>query len=401
MHEQSFIPNPLIGKSFMKAIEVNNTSLQKEFYQIEYQFRKGLKNWIHPLEKDINSIFDPQKNKYFKRGKCIHWIFKNGNESVGRVAAFIMNSSFKDEVKIGGIGFFECVDHQKTAQFILDTAQQWLKEQGANGMDGPIHFGQRHSWWGMLDIGHHLPPNYLQNYQPEYYKTLLEEYGFQEYFRQITFGRDVEEPLPEIVQWKAKRIFKEEGYSFKHVNSNKLDLYIKDFETIYNDAWKHFPGAQPFKEGEAKQELLKVKSIMDEELIWFGYYEEEPACFFIAIPEVNQLFKHIDGRLTWWNKLKLFYHIKTGSNRKILGLLFGVRPKFQRKGLEAALIYAMSDKIQIKNRKYDTMEMNWIADYNPKMLKLMQQLGCQRVKEHITYRYLFDRTQPFERAPVI
>ncbi len=386
----------------MQAIEINNSTLQKEFYEIERQFREGMKNWIPPLEKDIRNVFDPQRNKYFNRGKCQQWIFKAENQTVARVAVFILDQSFKEgKNKIGGIGFFDCIDDQETADFVFETCKKWLKDHGRNGMDGPINFGQRHAWWGLLDIGHEQAPNYLQNHQPKYYKKLFEQYGFKEYFRQITFGRNVEEALPEIVQWKAKRIFKEEGYSFKHMNSKKIDDFITDFEIIYNDAWKHFPGAQPFKKGEAKQELMKIKPVMDEELIWFGYHNEEPACFFIAIPEVNQLFKHIDGKMTLWGKLKLFYHIKTGSNRKILGLLFGVRPKFQRKGLEAALIYAMSEKVQVKNRKYDTMEMNWIADYNPKMLKLISQLGCDRVKEHITYRYLFDPTQEFERAPII
>jgi len=386
----------------MQVIEVNNASLQKEFYQVELQLKKGLKHWICPLENDVSAVFDPARNKYFSRGKCIQWIFREGDKSLGRVAAFVVNQAFKEEKnRVGGIGFFECIDDQTAANFIFDTCKEWLEGQGVTGMDGPINFGQRHQWWGLLDKGHDNEPNYLQNYQPSYYKKLFETYGFQEYFRQITFGRNVEDELPEIVQWKAKRIFKEEGYSFKHIDPKEIDPFIKDFEIIYNDAWENFPGAQPMKEGEAREELMKVKPIMDEKLIWMGHYKDEPACFFIAIPEVNQLFKHIDGRMTWWNKLKLFYHIKKGSNRKILGLLFGVRPKFQRKGLEAALIYAMSKKVQVKNRHYDTMEMNWVADYNPNMIKLMSQLGCHRMKEHITYRYLFDRSQPFERPPVI
>lgn len=386
----------------MRAIEINNSALQKEFYQTEFQFRKGLKNWIPPLEKDILNVFDHGKNKYFKRGKCQQWIFKDAQQTVARVAAFIVNQSFNEgENKIGGMGFFDCIDHQETADFVFETCKKWLEDHGAEGMDGPINFGQRHSWWGLLDKGHDQAPNYLQNYQPIYYKKLFEQYGFKEYFKQITCGRNVEEELPEIVQWKAKRIFKEEGYSFKHMDSSNIERIIKDFEIIYNDAWENFPGAQPFKEGEAREELMKIKPIMDEELIWFGYYNQEPACFFVAIPEVNQLLKHVNGKMTWWSKLKLFYHMKRGTNRKILGILFGVRPKFQGKGLEAALIYAMSEKVQVKNRRYDTMEMNWIADYNPKMLKLLNQLGCHRVKEHITFRYWFDPGRQFERAPVI
>jgi len=385
----------------MQVTEVNSPSLQKEFYLVEAQLRSSSSKWIQPLESDVLSVFNPQKNKFFKRGKCIQWIFKENEQTVGRVAAFVVNQSFNAKVtEVGGMGFFECINDQTTANFIFDTCKAWLQLQGVTGMEGPINFGQRQFWWGLLDKGHNNAPNYQQNHQPVYYKELFEAYGFQEYFRQITFGRNVADPLPEIVEWKAKRILKEEGYTFKHVSANSMDQFVKDFEVIYNDTWKDFPGAQPMKEGEAKTELLKIKPVMDERLMWIGYHNREPACFFIAIPEVNQLLKHLNGRMNWWSKLKLFYHIKRGTNRKILGLLFGVRPKFQKKGLETALIYAMSQKVQ-KERLYDTMEMNWIADYNPRMLKLLDQLGCHRVKEHITYRYWFDQSKPFERAPVI
>jgi hypothetical protein len=45
--------------------------------------------------------------------------------------------------------------------------------------------------------------------------------------------------------------------------------------------------------------------------------------------------------------------------------------------------------------------MNWIADYNPQMMKLMGNIGATIRKIHVTFRYLFDRDKPFKRAGVI
>jgi hypothetical protein len=50
---------------------------------------------------------------------------------------------------------------------------------------------------------------------------------------------------------------------------------------------------------------------------------------------------------------------------------------------------------------YNTIEMNWIGDFNPKMMRVCEQLGATIVRTHATYRYLFDRNLPFERCKII
>jgi len=64
-------------------------------------------NWIRPLDKDIEAIFDPKKNGHFAHGEAIRWVlFNKNNEVVGRVAAFyIQSSGAKDEMPVGGMGF--------------------------------------------------------------------------------------------------------------------------------------------------------------------------------------------------------------------------------------------------------------------------------------------------------
>ena len=48
---------------------------------------------------------------------------------------------------------FECVNNQKAANLLFDTAKEWLTEKGYNSMDGPINFGERDKWWGCLVEG--------------------------------------------------------------------------------------------------------------------------------------------------------------------------------------------------------------------------------------------------------
>ena len=46
-----------------------------------------------------------------------------------------------------------------------------------------------------------------------------------------------------------------------------------------------------------------MKSIIDQRLIWFGYYKDTPICFFIAIPDANKYLKYVNGNLNTIGKL--------------------------------------------------------------------------------------------------
>jgi hypothetical protein len=84
----------------------------------------------------------------------------------------------------------------------------------------------------------------------------------------------------------------------------------------------------------------------------------------------------------------------------MFGVVFGIIPDHQKKGLEGAIIQAAADHIQPMDR-YDYFEMNWIGDFNPKMMHIAESVGGKKIKTHHTYRKLFDENQPFKRAPIM
>ena len=95
-----------------------------------------------------------------------------------------------------------------------------------------------------------------------------------------------------------------------------------------------------------------------------------------------------------WHKL-----LKT--NRKAFGILFGIVPEHQGKGLDGAMVLNAREVLQVKYRRYDEYEMNWIGDFNPKMIIVVEQVGAEVCKTHHTYRKLFDESKPFKRHPIL
>lgn len=385
-------------------IEVNDDITKKEFLELPVRLYRNEKNWVRPLDFEINNTFDPKENKMFQHGECCRWIMTNdSNETIGRVAAFIDHKS-KDlnDQPTGGMGFFECIENKDAAFTLFDHCKKWLQDRNIEAMDGPINFGERHQWWGLQVEGEHRPV-YNMPYHKSYYKDFFEEYGFHVYFKQLTY-KTIFSPdsLSDIIKWKADRLSKNPEYRVEHFSKSKTQRFIKDFVHIYNEAWvKEIPGIEGITEYQTQTLFDDLKPIIHEKLMWFAYYKDQPIGFFIMIQDLNEYLQHINGKITFYGKLRFLYYKYFQRNKNAIGLIFGVVPEFQKRGIEAAMIYEFSKSGLDNKFPFRTLEMNWIGDFNPRMSHLMKHIGAEVYKTHHTYRKLFDEKKEFKRSEII
>lgn len=382
-----------------KIIEVTNAKTRQEFILLPVRLYKDEASWIRPLDHDIEDIFNPKKNKHFRNGEACRWILVDDKgKTVGRVAAFIDRNVKNTEQPTGGMGFFECINNQNAANLLFDTCKQWLIERGVEAMDGPINFGERDRWWGLLVDGFY-EPNYCMGYHLPYYKSLFESYGFKTYFKQFTYHMPVSDKHVEPVVWeKANRIEQNPEYRVTIINKRDLQKFATDFVEIYNKGWGRFAGVGKMKRVQAMALLKSIKPILDERLILFAYHNNQPIGFLIMIPDLNQIVKHLNGKFNLWAKLKLIYLLKVKKKcTKALGLIFGIIPQYQGKGVDGALVKEFARWALRDDYPYTDIELNWIGDFNPTMCKMVEQIGARVLKTHITFRLMFDSSK--EVAP--
>lgn len=399
----SYICTLIFKFTRMQLIEVTNKDTKREFLDFPVQLYKKDTFWIQPLDKDVEAVFDTKENKFFRHGTCIRWILVNeANKTIGRVAAFVNKKTANStEQATGGMGFFECIDDENAAILLFNACKKWNLEQGMKAIDGPINFGERDKWWGLLVDGHNLEPNYCMPYTKKYYQLFFENYGFKNYFEQYTYSMPVQSELPEKYFDRANRIARDPAYNFKTYQKNQLEQFADDFLTIYNKAWAKHGGVKGMAKAQAISIFKKMNPIVDTDIVIFAYYGNEPIGFFLMIPELNQIFKFLHGKFDLLAKLKFLYYQKIKKScRKMFGVAFGIIPEYQGRGVEGAIIIEAARINQPKD-KYDIFEMNWIGDFNPKMIHLVSSFGAEIVKKHITYRLLFDSNAPFVRAKII
>jgi len=388
----------------MQIKEVITGHDKKEFLHLPVRLYRNSPMWIRPLDADVEGVFDSEKNKTYHHGECVRWILLNdAGETIGRVAAFINQKTVNkgNDQATGGMGFFECINDKQAAFLLFDQCKNWLTQRGMEAMDGPINFGNRDRWWGLLLEGFDREPNYQCNYNFSYYQNFFEAYGFQVYFYQLTFGRPIQGPLDARLYEKAALVEKDSNYRFGYVKKSEWDTLPGKIREVYNRAWAKRGEIPELTELQAKHLVKQMRPIMDEKLLWFGYYKDEPIAFFLSLPEVNQIFKYVNGKMDWLGKIKFVWHTFRKTNKKAFGILFGLVPEHQGKGVDGAIIENFRIFAQNGGVSYTDYEMNWIGDFNPKMIRVVEQINAPVVKRHATYRKLFDETKPFKRMPII
>jgi len=387
----------------MQIIPVTDSRTNNDFFAVERTIYKNDKVYIPHLRQDIEKLFDPKKNKLFRGGgSAQRWVLKDDKgKAIGRISAFVNPKTAKEfKQPTGGMGFFECIQDQDAANLLLDTARDWLKEKGMEAMDGPINFGEKLQFWGLLVKDFTTPPSYAMNYNPAYYRDLLENYGFQLYYEQLMFHRDLLEPAQEVFVRKAEMLKTDPEIRVTNVVGWTDKYFAECFLEVYNSAWGGHEGFKMMNFEVAMKTIKSMKPVYDPRIVVFVFKKDRPIGFYVNLPELNQVFKYINGNLNLLGKLKFLWHRKFHPPTTMFGIIFGVVKDYQGRGVEGAMIKYAETDLAHKTPYKDTI-LGWIGDFNPKMLRVCENLGSSNYRTYATFRYLFDRTIPFERAPII
>ena len=388
----------------MKVVEVKTKQDKKEFINFPKELYKNDPFWVCQLDSGIESVFDPAKNHTFKHGEAIRWILKDeGNHTIGRIAAFIDKvRSAANRQPTGGIGFFEVVENKEAAFILFNVAVEWHRSHGMEAMDGPVNFGENDNNWGLLVEGF-TQPGFGMPYNKKHYRDYFEEFGFKNYFEQYSYHRDVRDSdnkiveFPERIMKIAEWLSKRPGYSFQHFEFRNKEKYVKDIVEIYNSTWSVFKeDFTPLDPAILEESFEKAKLIIDEQLIWFAYLNHKPIAFFVLFPDLNQILKHMDGKMNPWNIIRFAYFKITHEITRMRAVVGGVHPSHQNSGVESAIFFQLY-KVFKKKPWFKELELSWVGDYNPRMIAIYEALGARIAKTHITYRYMINRELPFIR----
>jgi GNAT superfamily N-acetyltransferase len=327
------------------------------------------------------AVLDTNKNPFFLHSKIQNYLAYRGKDLVGRISAIIDDNynEFQKE-KTGFFGFFESIDDKTVSRALFSAAAKWIHDQGMNRMLGPANPSTNYVL-GMLTDAFDKPPVLQMPYNPAYYVELIEDFGLIKAHDLYAYYMEDIVPISDKIQRVAELVRKRKKVTVRPVNMKKLKDEIKLVKIVYNDAWERNWGFVPWtdKELEHLGDDLKMAAIPD--LVLFAYVDGELAGWSLALPNLNQALKRINGRLFPFGILKLLWYSRKIDMLRVLAL--GICKKFQGMGLDAVLYYETYTRGN--KHGFHRGEFSWILEDNHPMRNAMENWGARIYKTYRLY----------------
>ena len=371
-------------------IEVKDKKGWRSFHRVPHLVYQDDPLWICPLESDVEGIFSPEKNKVLSNGEAACFVLLNEkSEPVGRIAAFIDHKRNESlPYPVGGIGFFDCINNKNYAFALFEKAESWLREKGAKAVDGPINFGERDKFWGLLVKGFY-PPLYQENYNPRYYQQFFEEWGFIPFEQVLTFRGSTSNIPMDRFNKLMEMLGRRYNIRNEHLHLDKVEEFAKDFCEVYNAAFKQYEHFKPVYPAEVIKSMEAARPIIDPKIIVMTYFDERPAGFCITIPDINRLLKPAKGKLNWRTIPGLLWRKWRAKEYIAKGIAFGVHPDFRTKGIAGIVLGYMS---RDENRnKYPVMYFTTIRAHNTEAVSVYLKMGVEIDRLHLAYRKALEK----------
>ncbi len=345
-------------------------------------------HYVAPLEYELSARLNAEKNPSIKGFPRRLWIAEKNGAPVGRISALVNKAYIeRHQDNAGHFGFFESIDDPAVAKALLDTASDWLKQQGVAKIIGPFN-NTINEESGLLISGFDTPPYVMMPHGRPYYQSMMEANGFQK-------AADLhalqyvprERIMPEKRQRFIDKALSNPKVSFRTIDMKRFDEEIHTLIDIFNDAWFDNWGFIPFTEEQIDHMAKELRPIVRPYNVVFCDYDGEPAGFSLVLPDVNYITRDFGGRLLPFNWAKLIWRLKLQPVPRARMPLMGVVRKLHRRPVGTALAYKMIIMAHDANveRGVNHSELSWILDSNESMLSMLLDMGAEIYKTYRMY----------------
>jgi GNAT superfamily N-acetyltransferase len=363
-----------------KSVQVEPVQTRQDledFIRFPFELYRGDPNWVPPLLSQRRHLLEAKHNPFFGHSDVVLWLARRQGHVVGTISSHVDHLHNKvHEEKIGMFGFFEAVNDYAVAEALLSTARDWARQQGMVALRGPLSFSQNDEC-GLLVDGLDGPPMVMMPYNPRYYIEFLERFGLTKamnlyaYFGDLAqFGGDPGN-LPEKLVRVTDKVKARAGITLRFLDMKLFDEELGEAKKVYNKAWQKNWGFVPMTDAEFDKLGADLKQVLDPHLAVIAEIDGEPVGVVVAVPNVNQVLKYLNGRLFPIGWIKALWYSRKVDQARLM--ILGVVEEHRGRGIESLLIFE-TFKAAIQNG-YQGMEMSWILENNDMMNRVIQNLG--------------------------
>jgi len=368
-------------QSTLEIVPARTKRETDSFIELPFQLYKNDPNWVPPLRKELEKVFHRKDNPFLEHTVINRFLCKDDVQTVGRIACIIddNHNRFHGE-KTAFFGFFESINDNQVASMLFDSAVTCARGWGMERLRGPVN-PSMNAECAFLSEGFDMPPVIMMPYNPPYYLTLAETYGFGKAKDLYAFHKTNSAGIPERFEKLVRLVRRRTRVVIRPFEMKHFDRDIEHIKRIYNAAWEKNWGFVPMTNAEINKIAGMLKPLAVPELILFAEVEERPVAVTVTIPNYNEVLKHLNGSLGLMGFAKFAYY-----RRKITGLrslIFGVLKEYRKAGLHAVLYYETEKAAQ--RLGYRWCELSWNLEDNDEINSFDTSLGGTIYKKYRIY----------------
>lgn len=365
--------------------QVSDKAGLKAFISLPSHLYADDPHWVQPLHVERIEHLSA-KNPASDHIHWQAWIARRGNEVVGRITAQV-DSLHRDlhGMDTGHFGMLDAIDDEAVFSLLTQTAETWLRTQGAHRITGPFGLNINQES-GLLVDGFDTPPSALMEHGKPYYAARLEQQGYAKGMDLLAYWMrrtdlSFTPALTSLMGSMRNRI------KIRQLNRKRFAQEMQVLRAVFNDAWQKNWGFVPFTEREFDEMGAQLKFLVPEDMIYIAEVDGEPCAFIVALPNINEAIADLDGRLLPLGWAKLLWRLKVSGVRTARVPLMGVRQQYQfsRMGPIIALLLIEALKAPFEKRDIEALEMSWILETNTGMRAILDRIGAAPYKRYRLY----------------
>jgi GNAT superfamily N-acetyltransferase len=359
-----------------------------QFVRLPWRVYRGDRNWVPPLISERLDRLNPARNPFFVQAEAELFLARDGRRPVGTIAAFVDRLSNQHlRRRMGGFGFFECVQDYAVAEGLLTAACDTLRGWGMDSIRGPPNFGENDEP-GILIDGADCPPAMLEAHTPPYYPEFLERFGMTKdrdayawrvSLRSLSDGRI---GVPKEIERVFAAARERSGVRVRKLRLDDWDREVGQACELFNATLQHLPEYVPMTPETFRQMAGQTRFLLDPDLALFAEVDGKTVGFLIAIPDFNYLLRRLNGHLYPFGWLKILWHRKRIDT--VSFKLFGVLESYRRRGIDTLLYLEAVRSAATKG--YRWLDGSLTSETNPIINRMAERLGAERYKHYRLYQ---------------
>lgn len=370
-------------KISIREIDFSNKKDLNAFINLPWKIYAGDPHWVPPLKMAVRDLLNKKKHPFYQTATTRAWIASLDGSDVGRIMA-INNHAFNKyhAMKKGFFGFYECIDNHEVSSLLLNSAEEALKKEGLEIMEGPMNPGTNYEC-GLLVDKHNDDPQIMMTYNPAFYETHMAKNGLTKAKDLLAYNVSMDFTMPQIIMDIAERTEKKAKVSYRNLNLKNWKKELDIMFDIYNSAWESNWGFVPMTKDEFYHTAKDLKSIVDPSFVFFAMVDGIEAGFILTLPDLNQVFKQIpSGELSPMAIYKILTARKRINRARVITM--GIKKEYRKMGLET-LLYKHGHISMLKQPLIKNVEMSWILEDNLEMNKPLIRMGGEAYKRYRLY----------------